>query len=232
MPKLVLYRPVNGNFNYPWGNMYHKDNTWQKSCVGQFFGEDNACVDLATHTKFITREKPTCPAGYESVYKWVGMKGHNGLDISCKFREPVYSPIDGIVTDVSHDRGKGIGCYVRTEKMYDYQTTLTYWKFGLWHFDEIVVENGQRVYIGNLLGYGDTTGYSTGCHLHWEGKPVYLQNGVWYNKEQENGYYGAVDILPYVIEVDADYYKTTVWSVFNQLKIIAEKIKWLFSQIK
>lgn len=44
------------------------------------------------------------------------------------------------------------------------------------HLTEIVVENGQEVRQGELLGGAGTTGYSTGPHLHFElrygGRPV------------------------------------------------------------
>jgi murein DD-endopeptidase MepM/ murein hydrolase activator NlpD len=46
----------------------------------------------------------------------------------------------------------------------------------------VVVSAGQKVVIGQLVGYEGTTGTSTGCHLHfgvndhgvWENPRVYL----------------------------------------------------------
>jgi murein DD-endopeptidase MepM/ murein hydrolase activator NlpD len=160
------------------------------------------------------------------------MKGHNGLDISCNFREPVCSAHDGYVMNVSKDRGKGIGCYVRTLKEYDYKTGTSYFKTGYWHFDEVVVEDGDYVEVGQLLGYGDTTGYSTGSHLHLEMKAIYQENGVWLNREDGNGYCGCTDPLPFITEIDAQDRRKQLDSIAERLKMIAEKVKWLFEQIK
>jgi murein DD-endopeptidase MepM/ murein hydrolase activator NlpD len=39
---------------------------------------------------------------------------------------------------------------------------------GYWHLSDILVEAGQRVETGDLLGLVGNTGLSTGAHLHWE----------------------------------------------------------------
>lgn len=36
------------------------------------------------------------------------------------------------------------------------------------HLDEVVVSNGMSVKEGQLIGYSDSTGNSTGNHIHWE----------------------------------------------------------------
>jgi murein DD-endopeptidase MepM/ murein hydrolase activator NlpD len=36
------------------------------------------------------------------------------------------------------------------------------------HFDELVVQKGQKVSAGDLLGYSGTSGCSTGPHLHFQ----------------------------------------------------------------
>lgn len=35
------------------------------------------------------------------------------------------------------------------------------------HFGKIVVERGQKVHAGKLLGFEGATGHATGCHLHY-----------------------------------------------------------------
>jgi murein DD-endopeptidase MepM/ murein hydrolase activator NlpD len=39
---------------------------------------------------------------------------------------------------------------------------------GYWHLSDILVEEGQRVDAGDLIGLVGNTGLSTGAHLHWE----------------------------------------------------------------
>ena len=43
------------------------------------------------------------------------------------------------------------------------------------HMSSFVVQTGQTVTKGQLIGYVGTTGLSTGCHLHLQ---VYLNGGV------------------------------------------------------
>ena len=39
---------------------------------------------------------------------------------------------------------------------------------GYWHQSSMLVEVGQRVETGQILGYNGATGRVTGPHLHWE----------------------------------------------------------------
>jgi murein DD-endopeptidase MepM/ murein hydrolase activator NlpD len=44
--------------------------------------------------------------------------------------------------------------------------------FWLYHMQRYVVKVGQAVDKGELIGYSDNRGYSTGCHIHFEVRPV------------------------------------------------------------
>jgi murein DD-endopeptidase MepM/ murein hydrolase activator NlpD len=39
---------------------------------------------------------------------------------------------------------------------------------GYWHQSQLVVQAGQEVQAGDLIGYVGDTGLATGPHLHWE----------------------------------------------------------------
>jgi len=93
--------------------------------------------------------------------------GHIGLDIAARMLDPIMAVADGVV--VFAEWGGGYGNLVIVEHDGGW---LSYYA----HLEEIVVQNGQRVRQGELLGGAGTTGYSTGPHLHFElryqGRPV------------------------------------------------------------
>jgi len=96
-----------------------------------------------------------------------GNPGHIGLDIAAEMWDPIVAVADGIV--IFAEWGGGYGNLVIVEHADGWRTYYA-------HFSEIVVEVGQEVRQGELLGGAGTTGYSTGPHLHFEiryqGRPV------------------------------------------------------------
>jgi len=93
--------------------------------------------------------------------------GHIGLDIAARMWDPIVTVADGVV--VFAEWGGGYGNLVIVQHGDDWRTYYA-------HLTEIVVEVGQEVRQGELLGGAGTTGYSTGPHLHFElryrGRPV------------------------------------------------------------
>jgi hypothetical protein len=93
--------------------------------------------------------------------------GHIGLDIAAAMWDPIVAVDDGVV--VYAEWGGGYGNLVVVEHEGDW---LSYYG----HLSEIVVEDGQEVSQGDLLGGAGSTGYSTGPHIHFElryqGRPV------------------------------------------------------------
>lgn len=170
--------------------------------INQGFGEDRACVNKAG-TVVSKTTKATCPAGYESLYK--STKGHNGLDVRAYRWQPIYAAHDGIVTEVQTEvsRGLGIGI-VSSEKRYFSETNKAdHYKTRYWHLISLDVHKGDKVKVGDFIGYADSTGFSSGDHLHFELKPVTIlewENGlpIYNNTLQRNGMLGAVDPTPYM----------------------------------
>jgi hypothetical protein len=93
--------------------------------------------------------------------------GHIGLDIAAAMWDPIVAVADGVVAFA--EWGGGYGNLVIVEHNDG-------WRSYYAHLSETVVEVGQEVRQGELLGGAGSTGYSTGPHLHFElrygGRPV------------------------------------------------------------
>lgn len=139
-----------------------------------------------------------------------GNAGHNGLDFSAKHGTPIYAAHNGYAYYQIDDKG-GHGIVIFTDAEYESTTgELSYWKTIYWHLVDPLKEPryrspvmdkiGMKVKTGDLIGYADNTGHSTGDHLHFGLKPVAKgeDKATWYNVNQDNGYYGAVDPVPYM----------------------------------
>ena len=92
---------------------------------------------------------------------------HNGVDIPAPYGTPIYATADGIVGRAQ--RLGGYGNYVEIEHGNAIET-----RYG--HLSSFVVQPGQQVKKGDVIGYVGSTGRSTGNHLHYEvridGEPV------------------------------------------------------------
>ncbi len=158
--------------------------------LNQRFGENKACVSISG--KIITKTGLTCPVGYKDFYTSIGMKGHNGEDWDCWRGEPIYFPVDfgefWIKTEI--DRDGGIGANAISKEQFE----GTHLKFKFWHEKGLAVYDNQTVKLGSLIGWGGSTGKSSGPHLHWSMKRCDKDGNV---IDKNNGYTGAIDFRPY-----------------------------------
>lgn len=171
--------------------------------INQEFGESIACTEdnnlHITKRKVVTKIGDTCPVGYVELYPLLGMKGHTGLDIYATHGHELYHcGADGIVEEIQAEPERGLGIGIITNEKFEmeggeYQAKLRYW-----HLKGFNVKLGDSVKSGDLIGWCDNTGLSSGDHLHFELKPV-AQNikGEYYNVFQNNGYYGSINPKPY-----------------------------------
>jgi murein DD-endopeptidase MepM/ murein hydrolase activator NlpD len=93
---------------------------------------------------------------------------HFGTDLELDIKDSVFAVFDGIVRMSKYDGG-GYGNYI-TLRHYNGLETL----YG--HLTKSFVEVGQYVKAGDFIGWGGSTGRSTGPHLHFEvrfeGSPI------------------------------------------------------------
>lgn len=150
--------------------------------------------------------------GNYATYKQFGIQGHNGVDLQAYHGQPVYASHDGTVI-LEVDENQGHGVVLISDEMYDYKASQAYFKSIYWHFPDPLkepkyqypVKDGQHVKRGDLIGYADSTGFSTGDHLHFGLKPITVVTTAsgfrdiynTSNIEQNNGYQGAIDPMPY-----------------------------------
>lgn len=96
---------------------------------------------------------------------------HAGVDLAADHGTPIYAAASGTVTYAGWAGGYGNYTCIRHGK-YNGRTMSTCYG----HQSAIVVDVGQRVRQGQLIGRVGTTGASTGDHLHFEvrfnGNPV------------------------------------------------------------
>src|SRR6185312_491101 len=141
------------------------------------------------------------------TYHQFGLDGHNGLDLQAYHGQPVYASHDGTVT-IEVDAHQGHGVVLLSDQQYDYNGSQCYFKTIYWHLCDTdkepnypyPVKDGQKVKRGDLIGYADNTGFSTGDHLHFGLKPVAIDEPAFLleNIAQNNGYLGAIDPTPYL----------------------------------
>ena len=84
---------------------------------------------------------------------------HSGVDISCRYGEPVLATADGIVSYA--DFYNGYGRMIEIDHGGGVAT-----RYG--HLSGFAVTDGQTVRKGQVIGYVGLSGRSTGPHLHYE----------------------------------------------------------------
>ena len=169
--------------------------------INQGFAENRACSNPDTSGVENEVTIGVCPEGKVHLYPLLGLpNGHNGLDIRAGLWEPVYASQEGIVREKQTEINRGLGVSVVTEKKYKVNDLVEECliKHRYWHLIAINVEERQRVRAGDLIGWADSTGYSSGHHLHFEVKPVVWDMFDYKNILQNNGFYGCIDPKPYL----------------------------------
>lgn len=165
----------------------------------------------------------------------INIVGHNGLDLMAYHGQPIYAAHDGDAFYEEDDSaGHGV-VIVSTEKFdapagFDVEGNPTQCNFKsiYWHMCDpnkepryaspIYKAVGNRVNsgvsvpvkVGDLIGYADSTGLSSGDHLHFGLKPIVqgvaprsgdapdVGIGNWVDLYPNNGYFGAIDPTPYL----------------------------------
>lgn len=119
---------------------------------------------------------------WNPVYKQQGLLGHNGEDLQAYHGQPIYASHDGVCEPEIDDHGGNGVVLISNDGTF---------KTIYWHMieDDAVVHAGDKVKAGDLIGYADNTGQSTGDHCHW--------GLCFFPQDNTNGYGGFTDPQPY-----------------------------------
>ena len=149
-------------------------------------------------------------------YKEWGLAGHNGVDIPCLDGEPVYASHNGYATRVTEEvvgssgtRGKGIWITSQERHSNGFFMESVYW-----HLKDFNIYTGKVVKEGDLIGWADNTGYSTGPHLHFG---IRLKDGNGNVINTANGFSGYVDPLPYFMQINQAELENLYLAIFGRL---------------
>jgi murein DD-endopeptidase MepM/ murein hydrolase activator NlpD len=94
------------------------------------------------------------------VYQRYGLPGHEGLDMRALTNTNIYAAFDGEVYEVFRNaKAHAYGIHIRLRHRDGYKTVYA-------HLAKPLVAPGQVVKGGELIGKADSTGASTGAHLH------------------------------------------------------------------
>ncbi len=142
----------------------------------------------------------------------INVAGHNGLDLQTGHGQPVYASHDGTAYYTDNDGMEGDGVVVVSNEKYEIDGTESLVKTIFWHLCDphkepqfaspVFGKTSLAVKAGDIIGYADNTGFSSGDHLHYGLKPVAAgeKPGAWWNIRQNNGYGGAIDPFPYIVQ--------------------------------
>lgn len=125
-------------------------------------------------------------------YHSVGLIAHNGIDFACPVGTPVYAAHSGRVTHVYTSKYGGKAIKLRDNKLLELHL----------HLSQQLVSVGDEVKAGDLIAYSGNTGQATtGPHLHFGLYEVDKYGSV---QNIDNGYQGAIDPMPYLIDPPAE----------------------------
>lgn len=145
----------------------------------------------------------------------VNVIGHNGIDLIADHGTPIYAAHDGMAYYQVDEKG-GHGVVITSNIAYDFDDGAHFIKTIYWHmcdplkepqFKSPIADKPKQVKRGELIGYADNTGLSTGDHLHFALKVGSMDSsGNFINLYQNNGYFGCIDPSMYLTATSKIYF--------------------------
>ena len=158
--------------NLTWEYLYHVrpgidstavyDDYWDMEALHAHYPNDSipAEVDICLVDETHGFRTPI-PGGVHSKFKMRRRRPHYGVDISLHTGDTVRAAFDGVVRVSTGYRTGGYGNLVILRHSNGLETYYA-------HLSKRIVEPGEQVRAGDVIGLGGSTGRSTGPHLHFE----------------------------------------------------------------
>ena len=142
-----------------------------------------------------------------------GQSFHQGIDFGTAQGQECFAAFPGQVTAVVNNNPTA-GNYVKyiTDHLRTKDRQLYYLEFRYFHLESSKLKVGDRLDMGSLVGVCDSTGFSSGPHLHFD-VAAYAWNQVeatrgYFQKCVNNGYLGFIN--PELLFVSATWDKLPV----------------------
>lgn len=159
-------------------------------------------------------------------YSQFGLIGHNGIDYAAPTGTPYYAVTDGwIIEQTKKETGYGYRLCIldKLNRVWVYGHSQDFAQ--VLELDWNFWERKYPVKEGHLLGFIDSTGFSTGPHLHLG---VYQYDNKGNKLNGGNGYGGAIDPWPILTgkdQMDNEFVKTINIKGTVGLVVLADDVK-------
>lgn len=136
--------------------------------------------DAYEHLESLEQQRWVLPIQFEYVSSVFGyrnhpidgvVKFHSGVDLAADYGVPIVAARSGTIKTAAYEAG-GAGYYVVIDHLDGYMTRYL-------HMSRYIVQPGQFVVAGQIIGYCGSTGASTGPHLHF----TVVKNGEYVDPE-------------------------------------------------
>ncbi len=145
---------------------------------------------------------------------------HRGTDLKAPMDTPIYATADAIVEWASEHKSSGYGKLIILDHSFGFKTY-----FG--HLNKIVVQSGQFIKRGDLIGYTGNSGMSNGPHLHYEVRFIQRAlNPFWFvkwNVATYNSIFDKEKNVPWqsLITATTQLHKTTTIPLSSQKVLLS-----------
>jgi len=161
-----------------------------------------------------------------TAYEQFGFNHHNGVDFALEADHELHCPVRMKVTDVGFNSSAGNYIRAITTQTYAVLGIQCYVGIMIMHMEKQAVVKGQICEVGDFLGIGDNTGFSTGPHTHMSvyrlAKDIPDENQLGNRLDKDPAYNNTFDPTPFFNgKFAVDYVPPQVETVVEEAQVVA-----------